>query len=182
MSPELKRKNRIHRWFNTTMTSLVLCGLMALAIWGVDKYNSIEPDAIKNEIQQIAVDEGFKPCAYKDSLGYPTIGFGHLLKPDEKYKCITPQFGMQLLRQDYLKAKRSVERRYPWAEGEVKLVLTNMTYQLGETGLAKFKNTLSLLKQEQYEEAAMEMLDSRWYKQTQRRATRLAIRILALED
>jgi hypothetical protein len=28
--------------------------------------------------------EGYSPVVYKDAAGYPTIGFGHLIKPGEK--------------------------------------------------------------------------------------------------
>ena len=63
---------------------------------------------------------------------------------------------------------------------EVRSVLLNMAYQLGLTGLLKFKRTLRYLEIKQYDSAAKEMLDSRWANQTPERATRLSDRINAL--
>lgn len=40
--------------------------------------------------------EGFSPFVYKDSIGIPTIGFGHALRPGEKIK--TPLMGPDALR------------------------------------------------------------------------------------
>jgi len=47
-----------------------------------------------------------------------------------------------------------------------------MVFQLGETGVSKFKNMWKALEQDppEYITAAMEMLDSRWAKQTKNRA------------
>jgi lysozyme len=47
-----------------------------------------------------------------------------------------------------------------------------MVFQLGETGVSKFKNMWKALEQNppEYATAAMEMLDSRWAKQTKNRA------------
>lgn len=172
-----------HRWFNTSVSAFVLAGLVLASTFGYDKYIELSNTQIyKTEMNQITEDEGFKKCHYNDSLGYKTIGFGHLVKSGESFdKCISIPKAFEMLESDYYDAVSSVERRYSWAEGEVKLVLINMTYQLGATRLAKFENTLKALKQEDYGTAAIEMLDSRWGKQTERRALRLAVRILALQ-
>ena len=47
-----------------------------------------------------------------------------------------------------------------------------MIFQLGETGVSKFKNMWKALEQShpEYSTAASEMLDSRWAKQTPNRA------------
>jgi lysozyme len=60
-------------------------------------------------------------------------------------------------------------------------ILINMAFQLGQRGLSKFKNMNSAIEQENYVEAAVEMMDSRWATQTPERATRLQQRMLALE-
>ena len=174
----------LHRWINTGLTMLVLGGLLALGLYSYRYYTVIqEKEAIMSEISQIVSDEGFRSCPYKDSEGKLTIGFGHLVKSDESFdSCISTQEGILLLKDDYMDAKASVEVRYPWAEGEVKLVLTNMTYQLGANGVSKFSKSLGYLHDEQYLEGSMELLDSKWHKQTKERSMRLAVRILALEE
>ena len=53
-------------------------------------------------------------------------------------------------------------------------VLINMTFNLGRTRLAAFKNFLAALRAADYDTAADEMLDSRWARQVGGRATRLS--------
>jgi lysozyme len=60
---------------------------------------------------------------------------------------------------------------------EIQNVLIEMAYQLGVNGLLKFKKTLALIKQGKYKEASIEMLDSKWAKQTPRRAKELSERL-----
>ena len=133
-----------------------------------------------SEISQLMIDEGFRKCIYDDSRGLATIGFGHLMLPTDNYKCITYRQAIELLRKDYDYAANSVDSRYPWAYGEVRLVLINMTYQMGQTGVSKFKKTLNHLRNEVYDEAAIELLESRWSRQTEHRALRLAGRIMSI--
>jgi len=173
---------------NTILILLVLTCLVVTSWFGYNKFKSLDETKIKNsEIAQIVADEGFKRCAYLDSLGKATIGFGHLLTKDDKlYKqfhneqCITAVQAVELLRIDYNYAEEAVEDNYPWAKDDVKLVLTNMTYQLGVTGVSKFKLSIALLKAKNYDEAAGELLNSKWAAQTPSRAARLAGRIMAL--
>ena len=51
-----------------------------------------------------------------------------------------------------------------------------MVFQLGPTGVSKFKKMWVALKNNppNYKEAAVQMLDSRWAKQTKNRAESLA--------
>ena len=49
-----------------------------------------------------------------------------------------------------------------------------MAYQMGVTGLSKFKNMLTAVELGDFDEAANQALDSRWARQTPERATRHA--------
>ena len=49
-----------------------------------------------------------------------------------------------------------------------------MVFQLGKTGVSKFKKMLKALKKKDYKEAANQMLDSKWHTQTPERAEGLA--------
>jgi lysozyme len=49
-----------------------------------------------------------------------------------------------------------------------------MAFQLGTDGLLGFKNTLALIRDGKYAEAAEAMLQSKWATQTPERAQRLA--------
>jgi lysozyme len=55
--------------------------------------------------------------------------------------------------------------------------LYNMAFNLGVKGLLGFTNTLALLQQHKYSEAAEEMLKSKWANQVGVRAQRLAEQI-----
>ena len=55
-----------------------------------------------------------------------------------------------------------------------------MCFQLGRPRLSKFKKFIAAVKEQDWELAADEMKDSRWYNQTTARAERLISRIQAL--
>ena len=172
----------IHRCFNTISLILVVCiGLNSLRPIIDDISGLKDKRVIESEIAQIVIDEGYRSVPYRDTLGKWTVGFGHLIKKGETFDKLTPHMAVEMLRRDYASAQESVSRLHPWAEGEVRLVLTNMTYQLGTTGLLEFKKTISNLKDEKYDLSAGEMLTSRWAKQTPLRAARLAGRIMAIQ-
>ena len=57
---------------------------------------------------------------------------------------------------------------------EVKLIVANMAFNLGMPRLNKFKKMWSAIEDEDYNNAAVEMLDSRWAEQVKGRATRLS--------
>ena len=53
-------------------------------------------------------------------------------------------------------------------------VLTEMVFQLGFKGTSRFKKMLEAIEANDFTTAGIEMLDSRWAKQTPGRARRLA--------
>ena len=57
---------------------------------------------------------------------------------------------------------------------EVQDVVIECCYQLGVSGFSNFKKTLRYLEQHELEKAAVEMLDSKWAKQTPNRAKKLS--------
>lgn len=173
----------IHRSINTFLTLLVVVIGFKVLTPIYDDLSGLKAERIvQSEIAQIVEDEGYRAKPYKDSLGKWTIGFGHLIKEGESFDDLTPHKAVEMLRKDYAKASEDVDRIYPWAAGEVRLVLINMTYQLGSNGLSKFEKTIRYLKSNQYDLAAGEMLTSKWAIQTPRRASRLAGRIMAIND
>ena len=134
---------KLHRWLNTSLSTLGLVGGLLASSYAYGKYQDILlAQGHASEMAQIVSDEGFRQCRYKDSKGLGTVGFGHLILPNENLKCVTTQKAITLLQDDYYIAWAEVEKNFPWAEGEVKLVLTNMSYQIGITKLRKIKKTL----------------------------------------
>ena len=57
---------------------------------------------------------------------------------------------------------------------EAKDVLYEMCYQMGVSGVSKFKKTLLYLENKEFRMASKEMLDSRWARQTPNRAKKLS--------
>jgi len=56
-------------------------------------------------------------------------------------------------------------------------ILIEMVYQLGVYGVSKFKKMLIALDSKDYQTASIEMLDSKWAKQTPNRAEDLSSRM-----
>ena len=126
--------------------------------------------------QQLIRDEGSVSHAYEDSLGFLTIGVGRLID-SRRGGGLAPDEIEYLLTNDIIQKTAQVLEALPWAKelSEPRLgVLINMAFQLGIGGLLQFKRALGSIEDGQYAEAAAEMLDSTWAKQTPARAQRLA--------
>ena len=54
-------------------------------------------------------------------------------------------------------------------------VLINMIFNLGKSRFSKFKKLIRAIKNEDYNEAALQMKDSLWYKQVKSRAEELVL-------
>jgi len=181
-----ERTQTLHRTLNTVLLgTVVVFGAVQFKEFSTEIYEDMsgitEQRVAESEIVQIAADEGYRPCAYKDSLGLTTIGFGTLVHGKmDKGECIDGHEARELLREHYEISKQSVEKRYPWAEDGAKLVLINLTYNMGETRLAKFKKTLKHLEAMECDLAAGELLNSRYAHQVPNRAGRMAGRIMGL--
>lgn len=125
---------------------------------------------------QIKSDEGCVLHAYQDHLGYWTIGYGRLLDK-RKGGGISQNEADQLLQNDIDRKLADLRDKLPWFDNlddPRKGVLLNMCFQLGLTGLLKFKNTLAYIEAGDYENAAANMLKSKWAQQTPNRANRMA--------
>jgi len=123
--------------------------------------------------EQLKVHEGLRLKPYKDTVGKWTIGIGRNLED----KGITEQEALFMLNNDvdYFYDKIKKEINWFWALDDVRQnVLVNMAFNLGVSGLLTFKNTLSLISFNRYEEAAEEMLNSKWARQVGYRAQELA--------
>jgi lysozyme len=85
-----------------------------------------------------------------------------------------------LLENDIKTKTREVLLALPWMprlSEPRQAVLIGMAFQMGIGGLLKFKRTLGSVEDGQYGEAAKEMLDSTWAKQTPARAHRMALQM-----
>ena len=185
-----ERSQTVHRTFNTGLSvGVLIVGLMMINPM-LDSVNGLyeqvsgitQEKVVQSEIDKIAADEGYRACYYKDSLGLGTIGYGTLVMDTmKKGDCIDGHEAVKLLREHYNTATASVDKRYPWASDSERLVLVNLSYNMGETRLAKFKDTLKHLEDDEYDLSAGELLNSRYAKQVPNRAGRMAGRIMALK-
>lgn len=134
---------------------------------------------LTNIKEQLIRDEGDIPYAYRDSLGYWTIGVGFLIDKEKggRLPDAVRDFWLEYEIND---KERQLRARLPIFEDLNKArqdALINMSFNLGVNGLLGFKNTLSLLSAGKYKEAAKEMLNSKWADQVGDRAKRLSKQI-----
>lgn len=115
--------------------------------------------------------EGFRSHPYKDSLGYLTIGYGTNLDLG-----ITEDEATVLLMMRAMKVKDELEGLACWDKLSTNRqdVLINMAYNLGVPRLLTFRRMFAALDDRDYNQAAHEMLDSRWRWQVGDRAMELA--------
>ena len=138
--------------------------------------------------EQLKIDEGVVNEIYKDHLGYPTFGVGHLvLDSDPEYgqevgTPVTEERVKECFERDLDIAISECELLYE--EGvfgdlpdEVQQILVNMMFNMGRTRLSKFKKMHAAIIKEDWKTAAIEGRDSRWHKQVTNRAERLMTRL-----
>ena len=123
---------------------------------------------------RIKNNEGYSNKAYKDQLGFLTIGYGHLIKSNEsKYlkNFYSKKYLENLFDDDFNKAlvkynKLFFKKNHGQKEKEL---LIEMLFQLGDKGVSKFVKMLSHIEKKQKFMTCLEMLNSLWYKQTPKR-------------
>ncbi len=108
---------------------------------------------------------------YKDTLGYWTIGYGHLIP--SPIKPITEAQADSFLLEDINTARESAIRIhgvvFNKAPIEIQNLLIEMLFQLGEAKAMKFKRFNAAIAERDYQTAAKELVSSLWYKQTPNR-------------
>ena len=120
-------------------------------------------------LEQLKDFEGLELKAYQCTAGKTTIGLGRNL---DDYG-ITEEEAYYLAKNNIYELEDELDRAIPWwtqLDDARQRALINLAYNVGTTTLLKFKKTLQYLEEGSYEEAAEEVLDSRWAKQVGRRA------------
>ena len=109
------------------------------------------------------------------------MGVGHLCVEDfwEDDKEYEEKFLMTILEHDLQSAIKSAKQLIEEfgcddIDEQAEEILIEMVFQLGKTGVSKFKNMWKALAEKNYIGASYEMLDSRWAKQTPNRAKAMA--------
>ncbi len=116
-------------------------------------------------LEKVLRHEGFREKVYYDSEGIATIGHGLTYLTEEESEEIVR------IRLENLRARLLSAHPIPF---EVVDVMAEMCFQLGWNGCHNFKRMWAALETKNYEQAANEMLDSKWHKQTKGRCEELA--------
>ena len=132
-------------------------------------------------LKSVKKHEGYRNKVYLDTLGKRTVGVGHLCVEDfwEDDKEYEESFLMEILEKDLQEAIRGAkelmeEHGCADIDDRAEEILIEMVFQLGRTGVSKFRNMWKALSEHNYVGASFEMLDSRWAKQTPNRAKNMA--------
>jgi len=108
--------------------------------------------------------EGIRLMPYVDSVGKTTIGIGRNLDD----KGITKEEALYMLENDLAWVDRelhSIFEEFSYMPTNVKLVLTDMMFNLGKSRFLGFKNMIQAIKNKDYREAARQAKDSKWCEQ-----------------
>ena len=141
--------------------------------------------------EQLKIDEGCVYEIYNDHLGYPTFGIGHLVRESD------PENGSPLgteVREDRVNEAFDADVEivlsdcntlYPDFDDlpeEAQQIIANMMFNLGRPRLSKFVGMKRGVDAKDWNSAADEMVDSRWYRQVGARADRLVNRMREIES
>jgi len=131
-------------------------------------------------LESVKKHEGYRNKVYLDSLGKRTVGYGHLCVEDKwvdgwEYSQVELE---KVLEKDLKYAINQGEGmcRDLKISDDAKFLIIEMIFQLGSAGVQKFRKMWEALKEDppNYKEASVQMLDSRWAKQTPNRAQEMA--------
>ena len=132
-------------------------------------------------LESVKKHEGYRNKVYLDTLGKRTVGVGHLCvenfwEDDKEYE---ESFLMEILQKDLQEAIRGAkelmdEHGCADIDERAEEIIIEMVFQLGRTGVKKFRNMWKALSEHNYIGASFEMLDSKWAKQTPNRAKDMA--------
>ncbi len=126
-----------------------------------------------NLIDKIKESEGFRATVYKCTEGYDTIGYGFTVKD----LVLGEDICDMILERKIAELKLKIDQYFPFYSDmpeQAQDIVLEMCYQLGIYGFSKFKKTIDHLMRKDYKAASLEMLDSKWARQTPNRAKKLS--------
>jgi len=172
--------------------SLVTAILLGTTIGHTKTMDNTEIEYLKKRIKK---HEGYRELPYnleyKTTDGkvvkenFSTAGYGHVIQKGEVEPKggYTKEYWEGVFENDFKNAHDGALKLlgdnnvHPTAVG----IVTEMIYQMGYNGVSKFTNTLKLIKDGRYQDASIEMLDSKWAQQTDERAIDLSQIMKSLE-
>jgi len=141
------------------------------------------PQHLMDQIKEDLVrHEGYVTEIYLCSENYPTFGIGHMVTENDMEHTwpvgtpVTDERILQVFHDDCKVAIADAELLVNNLSDHpdfVSRVLVNMAFNIGRPRLSKFKNMLAAIEAKDYNRAADEMIDSKWYHQVGRRSQEL---------
>ena len=134
---------------------------------------------IEHTKEAVKKEEGFRLETYKCTEGHLTGGYGHKMLEGEVPP--TDHAGwLKIFERDFARAMTGADDLLtlcPNIDETARHIVVEMVYQMGSYGVSRFKKFLQALQDSDYKEASVQMLDSRWAKQTPNRANRMSERM-----
>jgi len=140
-------------------------------------------DKLREELKE---DEGCKNEIYLDHIGLPTFGIGHLVTEwDQEYeKEVGTEVSEDRVNNCFqvdiwgtINDCKVLYSNFDELPEEVQLILANMMFNLGRPRLTNFVRMREAVNKGDWQEAKIQMLDSKWANQVPNRANRLSERM-----
>lgn len=124
----------------------------------------------------VAKHEGLRLDMYHDTVGVPTIGYGHnMLQP------ISERAALVILEDDINIVFDELDERMDWwrdLPDEAQTVIASMVFNMGWPRFSRFKKFIAALEDRAWDKAAYEMEDSLWFQQVGNRGRELRAMML----
>jgi lysozyme len=132
---------------------------------------------------QLKIHEGVVNKSYRDSLGLPTAGIGHLLRENEipKYPIGTPVSEQQVsdwFQQDAASSIATAQNfvgMETWSkiDDTRKRAVADLAYNMGPSRLGQFKTFRKNMQEGDYNAAGQSLRDSKWFTQVGNRGPKI---------
>ena len=168
------------------LAATVIGGLAGHGIASRPTVTGLSSSQTAELVSDLADDEGWRRCRYRDTLGHWTIGYGSKLPLSEAESerlgvernphCLTRGEARRLLIMRVSLAASSFESQWSafTEQGrDVQIALLDATYQLGPAGLLGFRHALSALAAGHCQDAIAGFRASKWDHETPARVDRL---------
>jgi len=121
----------------------------------------------KELINKLVAHEDVKRFAYKDTLGFLTIGCGRVIDSRVDGTGLSIDEIFYLLNNDITKFRKELSK-YTWFNKQNAVrqeALIELAFNMGTPNLLKFKNMIASLMMLNYEAAVLALIDSKWVTQ-----------------
>tara|TARA_B100000780_G_C20741168_1_gene294425 strand:+ start:133 stop:555 length:423 start_codon:yes stop_codon:yes gene_type:complete len=125
-------------------------------------------------IKMLKLHEGVRSKVYMCSAGYETIGVGRNIA--ESGLGLSDDEVEYLLANDISRVRQELTNEYEWfadLDDVRQDAMIDISFNLGQTRLRLFKNSLNAMRGGYYRAAAIEFMNSRWADQVGQRAITL---------